>query len=165
MPEFRVCAKSEVGKTVQSFGATHLVTLLDPEDQVRRPSIIEPTNHLRLAFFDEEDLSAYRPPTPWHASAILDFGSRLPPDARVVVHCYAGMCRSTAAGLALWVQAHGGDCLEDGRAWLLGHRYRACPNRLLARYFDEQLKLAGRFLELCDDIGEDRVIRRRKDLE
>lgn len=162
MKEFRVCAKSEVGKTVEEFGATHLVTLLDPEDRIHRPSLIEPTNHLRLGFFDEEDPAAFKPPTLWHATAILDFGSRLPPDARVVVHCFAGVCRSTAAGLALWLQAHGWEGFDEARAWLLGHRPRACPNMLLARHFDEIQGLNGKFVKLCDEIGEESIIRLMK---
>jgi predicted protein tyrosine phosphatase len=159
MPSFTVCSKSEVSRTVKEVEATHLVTLLDPEDRVRRPSLIEPTNHLRLSFFDEEDPAAFKPPTRWHAIAIMDFGSRLPPDARVVVHCFAGVCRSTAAGLALWLQAHGWERLEEAGKWLKAHRPRACPNMLMAQHFDEIQELDGKFVQLCDQIGADSIAR------
>lgn len=95
-------------------------------------------------------------PTKEHCAKILDFGRNLPDDAQVVVHCFAGMCRSTAAGLALHYQRFGD--LRAARTWLAEDRPQALPNMLMARYFDELLDLNGNFLRLCDDINSSRIL-------
>lgn len=159
MPIFTVCGKSEVKKTAKRFAATHLVTMLDVGDRIYRPNRIDGANHLQLNFEDEEDPARWAAPTREHARCILEFGQRLPDDARVVVHCFAGACRSTASALALWLQANGTDRLEQGSAWLKEDRPRACPNMLLARHFDELLAMDGRLVEECDRIGADSINR------
>ena len=159
MPEFTVCAKSEVKKTVKRFEATHLITMLDVGDHVFRPPRIHPQDHFRIFFDDEEDPAKLHAPTKEHAEAILDFGKRLPDDARVVVHCFAGACRSTASAIALWLQANGTDRLNDAVNWLITDRPKACPNLLLAKHFDELLGMDGRLIKACDDIGANSINR------
>lgn len=159
VPEFTVCSKSEVNKTVSRFEATHLVTLLDPDDSVFRPPRIEGRNHLRLSFEDVLDSKHPFAPTIEHCKFILDFGSRLNENARVVVHCHAGVSRSTAAALALWIQANGFDP-SAAKDWLKQVRPVACPNVLMAKYFDQLLNLNGDFLDLCDKIGTEHLIKK-----
>ena len=159
MPEFTVCGKSEVKKTAKRFQATHLITMLDVGDRVFRPPRIPAANHVAIYFDDEEDPTKLHAPTREHAEAILAFGRRLPEDARVVVHCFAGACRSTASALALWLQANGTDKLEEGVAWLKADRPRACPNMLLAKYYDDILGMSGQLIRVCDEIGADSINR------
>ena len=159
MPEFTVCGKSEVKKTAKRFQATHLITMLDVGDRVFRPPRIPAANHFAIYFDDEEDPTKLHAPTREHAEAILAFGRRLPEDARVVVHCFAGACRSTASALALWLQANGTDKLEEGVAWLKADRPRACPNMLLAKYYDDILGMSGQLIRVCDEIGADSINR------
>ena len=163
MPEFTICSKSAVKKTVKQFGASHLLSTLDVGDKVFRPLRIQPQHHLRLNFDDEEDASKVNAPQLWHAQSILDWGAGLPPDARVVVHCVAGQCRSTAIGLALWMQANGWDKIDQGKAWLQECRPTACPNLLLAKFFDQLLNLNGEFVALCDLVGQEGIARWWKD--
>ena len=159
MPEFTICGKSEVKKTVKRFSATHLLTMLDVGDQVFKPPRILPQNHLKMNFEDEEDPTKWAAPTFEHAFSILQWGTRLPEDARVVVHCFAGACRSTSAGIALWLQANGTHRLPEAGEWLKADRPRACPNLLMAEYFDQILNLNGELVKLCDQIGTDSINR------
>ncbi len=159
MPEFTICGKSEVKKTVKQFSATHLISTLDPGDRVFRPPRIAPQNHLQLWFEDEEDPTKSHAPTLEHAEVILTWASGLPPDARVCVHCFAGACRSTAVGIALWLQANGTHRLQEAGEWLVKDRPRACPNLLLAEHFDQLLNLDGELVKLCDQIGTDSINR------
>jgi predicted protein tyrosine phosphatase len=108
---------------------------------------------------DEENSTCANAPTLAHAQRVIDFGASLPFDARVVVHCYAGVSRSTATGLALWLQSNGTHRLEEAEAWLLAHRERPCPNMLLAEHFDHLLGMNGEFVRLCDQIGEGSMAR------
>ena len=153
MPEFTICAKSEVKKTVKRFSATHLISTLDPGDRVFRPPRILPQNHLQLWFEDEEDPGKSDAPTLQHAEIIHNWSSQLPPDARVVVHCFAGACRSTSVGIALWLQHNGVHRLSQAVEWLKADRPLACPNLLLAEHFDQLLGMDGKLLDTCAQIG------------
>ena len=159
MPEFTVCGKSEVKKTAKRFSATHLISTLDQGDRVFRPPRIDAHNHLQLWFEDEEDPAKWGAPTIEHARIILDWSAKLPSDARVVVHCFAGACRSTAVGIALWLQHNGVNRLPEAADWLKADRPRACPNLLLAAHFDQLLGLNGALVPVCDAIGTDSINR------
>jgi len=163
MPEFLVCAKSQVRARVRCIDATHLITLLDPGDSIHKPNRIVPENWLWLRMDDEEHPSRPNAPTLEHARQVLDFGQRLPSDARVVIHCFAGVSRSTATGLALWLQSNGLERFDDAEAWLRSHRERPCPNMLLAAHFDQLLGFDGKFEKFCDKVAEGSMARWWKD--
>ena len=105
-----------------------------------------------------EVLEAFRPP-------VVSFHFGLPaPDLLARVKGMGSLVLSSATTVreALWLQAHGWEGFDEARAWLLGHRPRACPNMLLARHFDEIQGLNGKFVKLCDEIGEESIIRLMK---
>lgn len=161
MPVFTVCSKSQAKRVAKRFEATHLLSLLDPHTSMWKPNSILPQNWLIQFFEDEEDLGGSNPPTMIQAEWILEWGRALPPEARVVVHCHAGVSRSTATALALWLQANGQELdnpLQDARAWLAEVRPFSCPNMLLASMFDDLLSLKGEFVKMCDDIGNEGII-------
>jgi predicted protein tyrosine phosphatase len=162
VPDFIVCAKSQVKKIVKKFAATHLLSTLDPGDWVFRPPRIDGQNHLQLWFDDEEDSCKANAPTIQHAKIILEWGSKLPEDARVVVHCFAGACRSTAIAMALWLQHNGTNDLQGAAKWIKEIRSQACPNLLLAQHFDILLGHGGQFVSLCNDVGINTINRRWK---
>ena len=153
MPEFIVSSKSGVRQAVKHIQATHVLSTLDVGDRLYRPHSIPAPNHLQLWFDDEEDPTKSYAPRLHHAETILTWGAKLPSDSRAVVHCLAGQCRSTAAGLALFLQANGVHEFDAARSWLLDHRPSACPNLLLAVHFDLLLNLQGTFVNMCADIG------------
>lgn len=157
MPDFFICNRSQVSRRVRSLQATHLVSLLDPARTMWKPSAIPAENWLWLKFQDQEKPGDFQAPTREHAQHILAWGRQLPHDARVVVHCEAGISRSTASALALKVQAHGG--IAGARAWIDHERPHACPNMLLAEFFDQLLDLQGEFIALCEDIGATNIKR------
>lgn len=157
MPDFFICNRSQVSRRVRSLQATHLLSLLDPARTMWKPSTIAPGNWLWLKFQDQEKPEDFQAPTLEHAQHILAWGRQLPADARVVVHCEAGISRSTASALALKVQAHGG--IAGARAWIDNERPHACPNMLLAEFFDQLLGLQGQFVALCEDIGATNIKR------
>jgi predicted protein tyrosine phosphatase len=154
---FTVCSKSQVHKRVAQVGATHLITMLDPDDRIYKPQSIPIENHLFMRFEDCEFPDNPRAPTLEQCRRILDFGARLPADSVVVVHCFAGLCRSTAAGLALWLQRNGVTDHRGAREWLADDRPQAMPNLLMAQHFDQLLDLNGHLVDLCRRINDDRV--------
>lgn len=157
MPEFFICNRSQVRRRVKQLGITHLLTLLDPGRSMFKPTLIAPANWLWLKFEDQESPQDLHAPTLEHAERILAWGKNLPKDARVLVHCQAGVSRSTASALALWVQTH--NTLTGARDWIDHIRPQACPNMLLAEFFDKLLGMQGEFQAMCDSIGHENIKR------
>jgi predicted protein tyrosine phosphatase len=161
MAQFFISSKSKVRSKAKHVGATHLVSILDPmASRVRRPSLIDP-RHMLVRVFDDIDLpDAPAGPTMLDAESILFFGKHsIAPDSVCLVHCTAGVSRSTCAAFALWVQHHGPKRLDEGRAWLAKEQPMACPNRLLAEMFDYLLGMGGAFLNQCEEIAQEHINR------
>jgi predicted protein tyrosine phosphatase len=138
-----VCQRSAVARKTSQIGATHVLSLLDPG---KRPFLHPATNRnnwLLLHFEDNLDEHELNSPTRQDVAKILEWGQTLPEDAVVLVHCEAGVSRSTAAALALLVQHHGNDRIDDCIRMLLEVRPHACPNPLITLWADQQLGCNG----------------------
>ena len=118
----------------------------------------DPANWLWLKFEDvisEEELYA---PNKLHVAIILEWGLKLPADAVVVVHCEAGVSRSTAAVLALLVQQTPND-IDGCIAKLLEIRPQSCPNPLVTRYADELLECGGKLHEAAEEVAKKKLFK------
>ena len=100
-----ICRKSEVHKVCEDHKISHVISTLDPYDKITAPSFVD--GHLLLNFDDiEYDDDQYSPKAE-HVAEILEWSSQLKDDDRLLVHCWAGVSRSTALALAIWIQKHG----------------------------------------------------------
>lgn len=148
-----VCDRSKVAKTMARFSATHVLSLLDPGV---RPFLNPHFNkaNWRLVIC-EDQLNADDPnaPTLENVEFILDWGRTLPDDAVVLVHCEAGISRSTAAAMALLIQHKGIEHIDECVAEILAVRPNACPNPLITIYADNILKCGGKFHSAAEDIA------------
>jgi predicted protein tyrosine phosphatase len=92
-----VCSLARLHDTVAETGARHIVTLMKDVAMVRRPQSIAEANHLLL---DMDDIvtvvDGYAPPNEEHVGKLIDFVTAWDRSAPIVVHCYAGISRSTA---------------------------------------------------------------------
>jgi predicted protein tyrosine phosphatase len=147
-PSFRftTCSKSLVPEAVVTIDASHVVSLLDPGEPLERPSRISAVNHLRLDVRDVSDPFDIGAPRRDQVEALLQFGQRLPPGGGVVVHCHAGISRSTAAAFTLLTQDLGD--AERALALLTADNEWADPNRLIVKYADDLLGAGGRMVRL-----------------
>ena len=98
MPRLHVCSLALIGETVTRTGARSLLTLLSPGTPVERPSAIEPGRHLYVSV---SDIVAPMPgqvaPAAAHLQELLAFVRGWDRAEPMVIHCYAGVSRSTAA--------------------------------------------------------------------
>ena len=93
-----VCSLARLNDTVASTGARHVVSLLGREDNLHRPPTIARENHLWLQLHDiSAPLDGYVAPELEHVEELIAFVRRWPRETALVVHCYAGISRSTAA--------------------------------------------------------------------
>jgi predicted protein tyrosine phosphatase len=92
-----VCSLALLHPTVQETGALHVVTLLKDTDLVQRPPGIRPDNHLILGMDDiNEPLDGYIAPADEHVTRLIAFVRGWDRRKPMVMHCYAGISRSTA---------------------------------------------------------------------
>ena len=92
-----VCSLARLHDTVAETGAKHIVTLMKDVAMVRRPQSIVEANHLLLDMDDiVTEMDGYVPPNEQHVGKLIDFVTAWDRSAPIVVHCYAGISRSTA---------------------------------------------------------------------
>lgn len=157
--ELRITSRKDAPKTARSIQATHLVSLLDPGVSVHRPRCVAPENRLLLAFMDHENAEAPHAPRLEHIERLLHFGKRIPSGAKVVVHCEAGVCRSTAAAFLLLVQAMGTEKAEEALEIVRQVRPVALPNLLIVAHGDHLFGTGGRLTDLAEKLGDKRAAR------
>lgn len=106
--------------------------------------------HKVLRFHDIEVASLPTPPQRRHVKAGLDFARRHR-GRRLLIHCFAGVSRSTALAFAILVDHH--DAVGDERRildMLLELRPQACPNRLVVQHADMLLGCDGRMIQAVE---------------
>ena len=93
-----VCSLARLHETVEDTGARHVVSLIGDEAPVSRPYRIAPENHLWLRLHDiSVPLDGYIIPGEQHVADLLHFVRGWDRKAPLVVHCFAGVSRSTAS--------------------------------------------------------------------
>jgi predicted protein tyrosine phosphatase len=149
-----VCPLSCLQQSVDDSGARHVVTLVRDEMRVFRPQGIEPANHLWLQMDDiAEPIDGYIAPAAEHVEELLDFVQRWTREQPLVIHCFAGISRSTAAAF-ISACALAPERDESEIAWRLRQASRtASPNPRLVALADELLDRRGRMKAAVAKIG------------
>jgi len=92
-----VCSLARLHATVEETGARRVITLMRDVELVRRPPTIEDAHHLLLRLDDiSQPLDGYTVPGEEHVAELLTFVRAWDRAAPLVIHCYAGVSRSTA---------------------------------------------------------------------
>ena len=149
-----VCPLSAVPDVIAAHDASHLVTCLQDEVVVETPAIIKPDNHVRLRIHDiAEPIEGYIAPGAEHVAQLLGFAAAWDRQGPMVIHCWAGISRSTAAAF-ITLCALNPEAPEETIARLLREASpTAYPNRLMIRLGDAALGRAGRMMEAVETIG------------
>ena len=93
-----VCPLSRLEETVAGSGARRVVSLVNAGTPMRLPASIRHDDHLFLAMNDiVEATPGMTPPGEAHLATYLDWLESWDRAHPMVVHCYAGISRSTAA--------------------------------------------------------------------
>jgi predicted protein tyrosine phosphatase len=150
-----ICSLSRLHHTVETAGARHLVTLLKDTDLVQRPECVIADNHLILGMDDiAVPIDGYVAPADEHVSRLIAFVRGWDRAAPLVVHCYAGISRSTAgAYVAACALNPRRDELQIARALRLASP-TATPNPRIVSLADRMLRRDGRMVAAIESIGQ-----------
>ena len=139
---------------VQSHRPSRVVSLLSPYDDFPAFADIGPDRHLKVAIHDiVEDVGDWRAPGRADADRIIEFVGDWDRTGPMLVHCWAGISRSTAtAFIAACMHNPGVD--EEEIAWAIRKSSpTASPNARLVEYADASLERGGRMLQAVKAIG------------
>jgi predicted protein tyrosine phosphatase len=149
-----VCSLARLQETVETTRASHIVTLLKDIHLVVRPNGIAAERHLILGMDDICDpLDGYICPAKEHVSELVAFVHDWDRGAPLVLHCYAGISRSTAGA---FISACALNPRRDEAAIARSLRLAsptASPNRRLVSIADRMLGRNGRMVEAIEAIG------------
>jgi predicted protein tyrosine phosphatase len=143
-------ALDSVSARLQSYD---LLTLLSPDTPQVDWSALVCARHVRLAFHDiVEPIAGLTAPDHDMMQAVLDFGRNAGHQRALLIHCWAGISRSSAAAFAIVCDRNPG-FERDIAIELRWRSPSATPNRLMVRLADDLLRRDGRMVDAIDAIG------------
>ena len=154
-----VCGLGELGRVSRSVSATHIVSVLHPADRMSLPRGVKRSHHLRIDMDDTDDIRAPFAPVASHITEVSTWCGELAEDSRLVVHCLAGISRSTAMALGLLAEGY-----DPDRAVRLLSRIRrqATPNPRLVALWDAHLALDGALIAATERVFQKPAWMRRR---
>jgi predicted protein tyrosine phosphatase len=147
-----ICGLDELERH-RASSVTHVLSILDPAwPEPEAFFAYDPHHRTTLHFHDViEPLAGMQLPRKEHVADILAFGLAFQrehggrADAHLLIHCHAGISRSTAAMASLLLQAHPDETEDRIFERLTAIRPQAWPNSLMIGFADEILGREGRF--------------------
>jgi predicted protein tyrosine phosphatase len=133
---------------------SHVISLLAPEEMIARLDGFAPERHLRLGVHDiAAPLAGMVAPEAATVEEVLAFARGWDDAAPLVVHCYAGLSRSTATAFIIACERNPD---ADELAIALAMRrasVTAYPNRRIVALADDILGRQGRMVEAVEAMG------------
>lgn len=149
-----VCSLGKLEETVRLIRPNRLVSLVRVEPPVATPEAVASQHHLRLSF---HDIAAPEPgqvaPGAHHVEELLDFALGWDREAPMLIHCFAGISRSTAAAFIVACALRPEIEEASLAAALRRASPSATPNVRLVALADERLGRKGRMSAAIRDIG------------
>jgi predicted protein tyrosine phosphatase len=158
MVMIHVCSLAALPVTVEATGASHILTVMANVNQVQRPASVLEANHLKVSMDDiTEQIDGFVAPSDSHIEQVLNFVRAWDRSAPLVVHCYAGISRSTASAFAAACALNPHRDEVSIARQIRQASPSASPNRLIVTLADRALGRDGRMLRALDEMGPDSI--------
>jgi predicted protein tyrosine phosphatase len=149
-----VCSLARLHETIATTGACHVISLLAHDANLTRPAAIAAENHLWLQLDDiSVPQDGFVAPQIEHVEQLIAFVGRWPRESALVIHCHAGISRSSAAA---FVAACALSPASDEQAIAIALRRAsptATPNIRIVAIADQLLVRGGRMVTAVQAIG------------
>lgn len=149
-----VCPLSRASEIACERRPSHVVSLLDPGTPFPVLTGYGEDQHLKLPIHDiETEADGLDALCERRMGAILDFVARWQRNAPILIHCFAGISRSTATAYITACAHNGGADEEEIALALRAASPTASPNRRFIALADANLGRGGRMIRAIDKIG------------
>jgi predicted protein tyrosine phosphatase len=149
-----VCPLSRVPQVAREHKPSHVVSLLDPGTPFPRLDGYSHDRHFCLEIHDiEAEMEGYDALCDKRMRNILDFVGRWRRDEPILIHCYAGISRSTATAFITACAHNPGHDEEEIAIALRAASPTASPNRRFIALADAELGRGGRMTRAIAKIG------------
>lgn len=157
MPRLLISSYAAIADTIRRHRPSHMLTLMD--EHVATPPEILPDRHFRIRVHDiVEPAEGAIAPELSHIEGLLVFARTWTREAPFLVHCWAGISRSTAAAYILLCDIRGPGHEAQIARELRELAPHAQPNRLMIRHADRFLGREGRMIAAVEAMGEARIV-------
>ncbi|MBZ8133409.1 tyrosine phosphatase family protein [Afifella sp. IM 167] len=154
MPAIYVCPLAHLAATVRATGARHIATLINAGTNVPRPESVPAENHLFLGLNDiSMEVDGMILPGEEHIARFVAFVEEWDRKAPLVVHCWAGISRSTAGAFTAYCALRPDVSEEVVARRLRARSPQATPNARIVALADQYLKREGRMVAAIEGIG------------
>ncbi|MDP3855369.1 tyrosine phosphatase family protein [Phenylobacterium sp.] len=149
-----VCGLAEVAAIIAARRPSHMITLLDPASMIETPEGFA-DRHLKLGVNDiAEPMDGMVLPHEGLVADLLKFGATWDERAPMIVHCWAGISRSSASAFVLACERNP-DVAEKTIALAMRKAARhAYPNRRIVALADDMLSRKGRMVDAVEAMGD-----------
>lgn len=149
-----VCPLSHLERAVKEHDAGSVLTLINIQTAVPTPPGIAAENHV---FLGMNDIAAPRDgfvsPSDDHVSEVIAFAKRWDRKKPAIVHCWAGVSRSTAAAFTIACTLQPDRAEQEIAKEIRFHSPTATPNPMIVRHADRLLDREGRMVAAVQSIG------------
>ncbi|MGO9135389.1 MAG: tyrosine phosphatase family protein [Methylovirgula sp.] len=154
MSKIHVCSIFKIADIAAASGARSLVTLINRDIIVHRPEAITPDRHLFVAISDITiETEGHTLPGEAHVASLLEFVKLWDREHPLLIHCFAGVSRSTAAAfISACALRPDRDEAEFAQA-IRQASPTATPNSRLVAVADTMLGRNGRMIAAVEKIG------------
>jgi predicted protein tyrosine phosphatase len=149
-----VCPLHRVHDLAEEHGVSHVMTLISAGTEVATPQGIEADRHLKLFMHDIiDDMEGMTPPAQHQVERLVAFALNWDSGAPMLIHCWAGISRSTAAAfVSLCALNPAAEEATIARA-LREASPTATPNQRIVALADQHLGRQGRMVRAIAAIG------------
>jgi predicted protein tyrosine phosphatase len=149
-----VCSLAAMPDIVRHTGARRLITLINGQMIPDTPDGVHTNDHLRIACNDiVEPREGLVCPHDGHVGDLIAFARAWDHEGPLVIHCWAGISRSTAGAFIALCALNPDACEAEIAALLREASPTASPNRRLVTLADAALDRSGRMIEAVERIG------------
>ncbi|MEE9314914.1 MAG: protein tyrosine phosphatase [Rhizobiaceae bacterium] len=153
MSELIVCPLSALDNTLETSRAQWMVSLSAPDKSPPRMKQIS-GGHLALEFHDiTREQDGLVEPQQNHIIELLNFANRWNKQEALLIHCWMGISRSTAAALLVSAHFNPEQDMEKLAQVLREKSPMATPNSRMIALGDGLLNLEGRLITAVANIG------------
>lgn len=149
-----ICSLAAAPQLAEKLKPARVVSLLSPYDDFPVFNGLSSDLHLQVAIHDiTQDVGDWLAPAPTDAESLIRFVEPWDRSAPMLIHCWAGISRSTASAFITACLHNPGADEEEIALTIRKASPTASPNRLLVSHADALLGRNGRMNRAIEAIG------------